>query len=144
MLSYTINPGQGMDVLLFGTTGTEILDILGQPDEIEKDEDEDFPSEMWIYAEKELTLFMEGSENKLLICIETSHPDTELFGKKIFGLEEAALKELMDKNDCGEVDAEDEAWGERRVSFDDVMMDFYFENGKLNTVNLSVVDDEED
>ena len=144
MIKYNIEPGVGLDVLLFGTNTKEILDILGEPADIEKDEDEDFPSEMWLYPEQQLTLFIEGDETKLLICIESNHPDTTLFGKKIFSMSEAEITALMDKNVCGEVDSEDEAWGERRVSFDDYMIDFYFENGTLNTVNFSVIDDDED
>lgn len=144
MIEYKIEPGVGMDVLLFGSTDTEITDILGDPAEIEQDDDDDFPSEMWIYPEHQLTLFMEGSEEKLLICIETNHPDTVLFGKKIFGISEKELMDLMSKNNCGEVETEDEAWGERRISFDDCMLDFYFDNGKLSTANFSVVDDEDE
>lgn len=145
MIEYKIEPGVGMGVLLFGTTAKEVIDILGDPVEIEKDDDDDFPSEMWLYPQFNLTLFMEGvGEEKLLICIETDHPDTTLFDKRIFGLKEKELLELMKKYDAGESDQEDEAWGERRLSFDELMIDFYFEGGQLVTVNFSVVDDEED
>ena len=143
-MNYTIEPGEGLDVLLFGMSANEITDILGKPEETDKDEDEDFPSEMWMYPEKELTLFFEGSEDQVLICIETNHPDATLFGKKIFGMKETELMDLMAKNDCGEADIEEEAWGEKRISYDELMLDFYFENGQLNTVNWSIIDDEDE
>lgn len=143
-MNYTIEPGEGLDLLRFGMDTREIIDILGAPAEKDTDDDEDFASEMWMYPEQQLTLFLEGEEPQVLICVETDHPDTTLFGKKIFEMSEKDLIALMTKNQCGEADIEEEAWGEKRVSYDELMLDFYFENGKLNTVNWSVVDDEEE
>ncbi len=143
-MKYNIEPGQGLDLLHFGMETNEIIDIMGSPEEKDKDDDDDFPSEMWMYPEQQLTLFMEGEESQLLICIETNNPETTLFGKKIFAMKEKDLMSLMEKNQCGEVDIEEEAWGEKRISYDDLMMDFYFENGSLNTVNWSIIDDEDE
>jgi hypothetical protein len=143
-MKYIIEPGEGLDVLVFGMEAKEIIDILGTPEEKDTDDDEDFASEIWMYHEKNLTLFVDGEESQVLICLETNHPDTLLFGNKIFEMKEQELIDLMTKNQCGVVDIEEEAWGEKRISYDDLMMDFYFENGKLNTVNWSIIEDEDE
>ena len=142
-MDYNILPGEGLSDLRFGSFPDEVIERLGEPGDCEK-ADEDLATEMWLYPDKQLTLFMEGSEPALLICIESEHPETTLFGKKIFELDEKQIIDLLKANNGGETDIEDEAWGERRVSFDDLMIDFYFEKGKLRTVNFSMMDEEED
>lgn len=143
-MKYLIMPGKGIDVICFGMNRDEVSAIIGKPEETEIDTEEGFASEMWIYQELKMTLFFEGDETPVLVCIETSHPDAQLFDKRIFTLTEKEIVAVMQAEGLSEMDAEDEAWGERRVSFDDVMIDFYFENGKLNTINWSIVDDEEE
>jgi hypothetical protein len=143
-MKYIISPGEGLEEIKFGMSHEAVTAILGKPDETDVESEEGLNSEMWIYDDLQMTLFFEGNDAPELVCIETDHPDTELFGKKIFGLSEKEIIALMQNSGKTELDVEDEAWGERRVSFDDAMIDFYFENGKLNTVNWSVDDDEED
>ena len=89
-------------------------------------------------------MFFRDDTPPVLIALETAHPETELFGQRVFEMDEAGLIELMKKNGLEFAETEDEAWGERRLSFDDAMIDFYFEDGKLNTVNWSVIVDEDD
>ena len=53
-------------------------------------------------------------------------------------LTEQELKKLMTEKGFKELDEEKEQWGEKRISFDDADIDFYFENGKLISVNYSL------
>ena len=55
-------------------------------------------------------------------------------GKKIFELNEKKIVQLMVQNNYFEQDAEDEAWGERRISFGEGNIDFFFENDELLAV----------
>jgi hypothetical protein len=144
-IKYIISPGIGLDKLAFGMNRDEVSQIIGKPDETDMDTEEGFTSEMWIYSGKNITLFFEGEDLPVLVCVEAFNPDTLLFGEKVFGMTERSIIDMMQKNGYKEVDTEDENWGERRVSFDDAMIDFYFENGKLNTVNWSIItEDDED
>jgi hypothetical protein len=143
-MKYIITLGDGLEEIKFGMFHENVTGILGSPDEKDVENEEGIDSEMWIYDDLQLTLFFEGNDEPELVCIETNHPDTTLFGQKIFELNENEIITMMQKSGGKELDVEDEAWGERRVSFDDAMIDFYFENGKLSTVNWSIDDDEED
>jgi hypothetical protein len=143
-ITYNIGIGEGLDNLKFGMNRDEVSKIIGKPDELELDTEDGDAAEMWIYPEKELTLFFEGDEMPILVSIESGHEDTELFGKKIFDLSEKDIISLLQANQAGEMEIEDEAWGEHRISFDDLMIDFYMENGKLNTVNWSMVISDDD
>ena len=59
---------------------------------------------------------------------------TTLFGQPIFDLEEKEIVKLMVDNNYFEQDVDIEAWGERRISFNEGNIDFFFEelNRKMN------------
>jgi hypothetical protein len=141
---YKIGIGEGLDKLKFGMNRDEVRNIMGIPDEQDLETEDEEAAEMWIYSEKDLTLFFEGDEMPILVSIESGHKDTELFGKKVFDLSEKDIVALLQANGAEELEIEDEAWGEHRISFDDLMIDFYMENGKLNTVNWSMVISDDD
>ena len=50
--------------------------------------------------------------------------------------------DLMMANGFEEIDEDEEEWGEKRISFDEALIDFYFESDELVTVNWGVFFDE--
>jgi hypothetical protein len=143
-MNYTIMPGEGLEEIKFGATADDVETVMGPPEEIDNDEDEFFHTKIWIYDEKGLTFFFEGDENPVLVSIESTHPDSTLYGVRIFELSEKDVMTLMNKNGFTDAEIEDEEWGEHRVSYDDIMTDFYFENGRLTTMNWSVTTGDDD
>jgi len=83
-------------------------------------------------------VFFEGKNNHVLSCFETDNEETTLFGKKVFSMTEQEIIELMKEEGLTQIDTEEEEWGEKRVSFDEGLIDFYFQDGKLVTVNWGV------
>jgi hypothetical protein len=133
-----IYPLKGINNLKFGSTQDEVRKILGEPDEIEHlEEDEDLSSIIWQYWNLGLTIFFDEMDNTIFASAEVEDPDALIFGKRIFDLNEKEAIELFKANGFSELDIEDHDWGERRVSFDDAMIDLYYEKGRLNCVNLS-------
>lgn len=131
----------GLDELKFGDSPETVKNLLGEPVEIEdigEEVDEDLDTILWSYDELGLTVFFEGKNNHVLSCFETDNEATTLFGKKLFSLDENAIIELMKENGLTMMDAEEEEWGEKRVSFDEALIDFYFQKNKLVTVNWGV------
>ncbi len=146
---FVIGLHQGMDTLEFGVSIARAKEILGEPSEIEvldKLDDDELNTQLFYYNDLGLTVFFEGDGEPILSCFETDNADTTLFGLKIFALTEAQIIQLMNEHGFIDIDSEVEEWGEKRVSFDDALIDFYFENDKLTTVNWGIVigDDEED
>jgi hypothetical protein len=80
-----------------------------------------------------MTLFFE-QENPELACIDVNNDECSLFGQKAFDLDERQIVELMVKNNYTEQDVDDEDWGERRVSFPEGNIDFYFDEGELVSI----------
>ena len=80
--------------------------------------------------------------------VELDHPDTELFGEKIMGKTEPEIVNLMEKNGNtdSEEDVEDnvgESHSDRRLSYDESMMDFFFRDNQLVYMNFGVFVDNE-
>ncbi|HSW67124.1 MAG TPA: hypothetical protein VLH16_00945, partial [Bacteroidales bacterium] len=140
---------EGLGILEFGQSYDEVLAILGEPSEIEilEDEDEDdddnLNTALCYFYELGLTLFLEGEEERYLVSIESDNVNLKLFGKNLFAMNEAEIINLMKLNGYNDMYTEDEEWGERRVCFEDAMIDFYFSSNKLVTVNWSCDIDED-
>jgi hypothetical protein len=61
-----------------------------------------------------------------------------LWGVKVFDLTEPELKVFFTHKGYKEMEVEDHDWGERRISFDDALIDFYFEGGKMISINYGI------
>lgn len=140
---------EGLNDLKFGDTPATVEKILGKPQETKKlsEEDDEIDEELdtilWEYDNEGLTVFFEGKNNHVLSCFETDNADATLFGKKVFEMNEKQIIELMKENGLTQIDKEEEEWGEKRVSFDEGLIDFYFQDTDLITVNWGVFVNEE-
>lgn len=133
-MDFTIELKKGIGNLMFGMTLEEVKQILGEPTEMETiDNGMEEETLVLHYDDQNLTLFFEG-ETKLLNCIDTDNEDTVLFGQKIYTLTEKEIAQLMIANNYFAEDIETESWGERRVTFIEGNIDFFFENDELMSV----------
>jgi hypothetical protein len=143
---YVIQLKKGLNDVPFGATAEEAHKYFGDPTEIEileKDLEEDPDTELWYFDDQSFSLFFEGDPDLVLTSIEINNQDATLFGKKIFGMSEDQIIELMKDNGFSEMYTEDEEWGEKLLSFEDALIDFYFEENKLVTANWSIDSPEE-
>ena len=136
-----IHPQKGFGDLDFAITDQQIIEKLGDPDatEVVDDDQESISTILWDYIDTGFSLFLEGDQKARLSACETDNPDTTLFGEQIFDMSEDEIINLMKENHFQNIDIDDEIWGERRVSFDDALIDFYFKNDRLVSVNWGVV-----
>ena len=137
-LKLEIEPKVGFGELKFGNTIEEVISVVGEAEDIENiQDDEDFNTVIMNYWEQGFSVFIEGygSEKSVISCFETDNPKATIFGKKVFGLKEDGVKELMLANGFKEVDTETEENGEYRLSFEDGLIDFFYEKGELTAVN---------
>lgn len=127
---------EGVGDIKFGMPVEEIVKLLGTADEVENiDNAADESTTVLRYNNDGLTLFCEG-ENPTLACIDISNEDCTLFGEQVFNLDERELVSLMVKNNITEQDVDEEDWGERRVTFNEGNIDFYYDNGELVSIIL--------
>lgn len=133
-MNLTINIKQGLGDVRFNMPVEEVVALLGNADEVENiDTAADEPTTVLRYNNHGITLFFEG-ENPVLACIDVSNEECTLFDKRIFDMNERQLVELMVANKYLEQDVDEEEWGERRVSFPEGNIDFFFDEGELVSI----------
>ncbi|HET6990727.1 MAG TPA: hypothetical protein VFJ43_05360 [Bacteroidia bacterium] len=127
--------------LSFGSPSDEALKLFGPAEETEELESIDgSKSAVWHYWTKGFTLFFDGPRTNRFCCAEIdSSVDLKMWDIPVFSLNEAQLKSLFVQNGFKELDEEHHEWGEKRITFDDAMADFYFENGIMVSVNFSTM-----
>jgi hypothetical protein len=137
--NYTIVPRKGFGSLLFGTTIDDTVSKLGEAQEIEQIDDEDIVNTVILhYWDQSTSLFFEGSAKPVLSCIETDCQEAVLFGSKVFELGQYDIINLMDNNGYTEYETDMEE-GERRLSFEEGLIDFFFQDALLIAVNWGVM-----
>ena len=130
-MNYLIKIKEGLGDIKFDMTIDEVTDLMGKADGVETiDNAVDEMTTLLHYCDGALTLFFEGDE-PVLQCIDISADDTTLFNKKIFDCGEKEIVQLMVDNGYFEQDADQEDWGERRISFNEGNIDFFFEEDEL-------------
>ena len=131
---------EGFGDISFGMTTDAISKMLGEPEEIESfDDDGDFKTTILNYWELGLSAFFEGIHNSVLSCLETDIPDSTLFGVHVFDLEEDEVISLMKQHGFEVAETEVDQDGEKRISYDDALIDFFFHEGDLVAVNWGVL-----
>jgi hypothetical protein len=130
-----IHPKLGTDNLKFGTQIEKVLELVGTPDETTNLDNDDVTTVVCNYWDKGYSLFFEGDDNPVFTCADIDNHNITLFGKKIFELKKKDIVTLMGANGFANPETEEEVWGETRLSYPDAVIDFYFEEGELNSVS---------
>lgn len=137
-----ILPLKGLGNLSFGQTIKQITQQLGEADEMEQLEDPDFETLVLNYHPDKLSLFFGGLGMSHLASIETQNKAAKLYGVEVFKLSKKEVVTLMAKNGFTEMESDKEE-GEERLTFEEAMLDCYFEKEKLIAVSWGVLLDDE-
>ncbi len=87
-----INLKNGIDKLIFGMKQKDVTTIYGKPDRNYKDEDDNV---IFAYNKLKIRLTFYKEEDFKLGYMVASHPDLELFGKKVINENIVELKKLL-------------------------------------------------
>ena len=146
-MRFEIKPGVGLDDLKFGATRDEVESLLGPPDEIDEDLDSDEPSVAYFYWTFDLSLHFDAEDDFLLGTMELGSEQATVEGVPVIGLlKDELVAALATHNlvDPVEQAAEDSDLGERAISYLPVALSFWLEDDHVDTVQWSVVLDEND
>ncbi|MES2591775.1 MAG: hypothetical protein V4608_07815 [Bacteroidota bacterium] len=131
-----IKPGIGLTALLFGSTMSDAEKAFGQPEDTQLIDDiEECQTTVWHYWENGFTLFFDEQNNQQFNCAEIDNNEALLWGHKIFDSKEKQIIELFKSKGIIHYETEQHDWGEKRLSFDEANIDFYFEKNKLVSIN---------
>ena len=87
-------------------------------------------------------IYFEGITKSVAACFETENQEAMLYGKKVFGLTKEEVIKMMKAQGFKELEEEEED-GELRVSFEDALIDFFFEGDKMTAVSWGVLVDDQ-
>ena len=145
MKDFTIVPLKGYGEIPFGMTLDETVKLLNMPDFYEELSDMEETGNRSIYYEYnalQTNIYFEGITKSVVACFETENEAAMLYGKKVFDMKKDEIVNLMKANGFKELEEETED-GELRVSFEDALMDFFFEDNQLSAVSWGVLVDEQ-
>ena len=145
MKDFTIMPLKGYGEIPFGMTLDETVKLLNMPNYYEELGDMEETGNRSIYYEYEdiqTNIYFEGVTKSVVACFETENEEATLFGENVFDLDKEEIINLMKANGFKELEEETED-DELRVSFEDGMIDFFFEDDMLMAVSWGVLVDEQ-
>ncbi|MBN2237953.1 MAG: hypothetical protein JW729_10355 [Bacteroidales bacterium] len=139
MLNLEMKPKEGLGDILFGEIPENLTKIMGEPETAEEIRtDDDLKTTILTFPNEGITVFLEGLVEPIVSNFDCDNEDATLFGVKVFEKTEAEIKQLMIDNGYSVFEEDEEEWGERRLSCEDALMDFYFLDEKLQAVNFGV------
>ena len=145
MEKFVIEPLKGFGDIPFGMALDDAVKKLGNPNFYEELSDMEETGNRSIYYEYEeidTNIYFEGITKSVVACCETENEEAILYGTKVFELSRAEVIVLMQDNGFKQLEEEDED-GEHRVSFEDAMIDFFFDGDKMTAVSWGVLVDEQ-
>ena len=140
-----MQPLKGYGEIPFGMTLDDTVKLLNMPDfyeELSDIEETGNRSIFYEYQEIQTNIYFEGITKSVVACFETENKAATLYGKKVFELEKGEVINLMKANGFKELEEENED-DEMRVSFEDALIDFFFEDETLTAVSWGVLVDEQ-
>ena len=147
MKDLTIMPLKGYGEIPFGMSLDETVKLLGMPEFYEELSDMEETGNRSIYYEYEnlqTNIYFEGITKSVVACFETENQEATLYEKPVFDLTKEEIIDLMKKQGFKELEEETED-DELRVSFEDALIDFFFDEDGLTAISWGVlVDDQGD
>lgn len=145
MKDFTIMPLKGYGEIPFGMSLDETVKLLGMPEfyeELSDMEETGNRSIYYEYEELETNIYFEGVTKSVVACFETENMEATLYGEPVFDLTKEEIIDLMKEHGFKELEEETED-EELRVSFEDAMIDFFFDEDELSAVSWGVLVDEQ-
>lgn len=145
MENFTIEPLKGYGEIPFGMTLDEAVKMLGMPnfyEELNDMEETENRSIYYEYDDLQTNIYFEGITKSVVACFETENENATLYGKKVFDLDQKAVIEMMKAKGFNELEQETED-GELRISFEDALIDFFFDEGGMTAVSWGVLVDDQ-
>ena len=144
MKNLTIEPFKGYGDIRFGMSIEDIVNIFGEPsnnEELESiiEENENY-SILYDYDDECMSICFEGVNKTIVASISTCNEDATLFGERVYEMDRKQIIDLMKRNGYKDYD-EEEQEGDTCLIYDELMMDFYFNDGELIDVVWGVLVD---
>lgn len=144
MNNLLIEPLKGYGEIKFGMSVEEVVSMCGLPSNNEELEPllegNENNSVLYDYDDDGFSVCFEGKVKTVVSSISTSNEDARLFGERVYEMDRNQIVDLMKRNGYKEFD-EEEQEGDTCLIYDELMLDFYFNEGELIDVVWGVLFD---
>jgi len=135
-----IRIGVGLSELHFGSSMADADLIFGKADKMEELNDlEISPTILWHYYQLGFSLFFDANNDQIFTCVDMMNPHAKLWDLTIFDFTEKQIIQLFKDKGIYLYEQEHHDWGEKRLSFDEANIDFYFQKNRLVSVNYGLI-----
>lgn len=144
-LDKSINLLEGFGKIPFGMKMESFIDLMGKPEqeEIISDEGDELKVILLSYPELSTSFFFEGdNDGMFLSSCDSESEEITIFGVEIMDLKISKIVALFEDKGVTEKEHEEEEWGEERISYNEFLIDFYFDNKRLKSVTWGMNHDE--
>ncbi len=142
MKNLEIKPMEGFGEIPFGALTADVNAILGEPLGMENVPTDDVIETLVLEYKDGISVFLEGETEPIVSNFDITNPTATLYGKEVFKMSPDEVTELMKAHGFNAIDTEEEEWGELRLSIEDALVDFYFEDKRLVSVNFAIMTNE--
>ncbi|MEM1322082.1 MAG: hypothetical protein AAGG75_17610 [Bacteroidota bacterium] len=146
-----VKSGLGLGPIRFGMRRKEVEAVLGEPDEIERFDGDEFEgsiTESWHYDEQEVSLSFDEESGWRLIVISVTSNDHLFEGQELIGMELEEFEDFIDALIFGDMDYEDcstpEMPNHQLIEVDELSMNFWFDDDALTEIQWSPLFDDEE
>ncbi|TXF91133.1 hypothetical protein FUA23_02580 [Neolewinella aurantiaca] len=136
-----IDPGIGLGVIKFGMHPSEILELIGAPNEIEVycySKNKDDRSESWHYEKYGFSISFSGEDNWMLDVISISSEDYHLFNSIKIGQSINEIERILKGLEINNLEYEDlsnlESPDHKLLSIDELSLNLWFDYGQLSEI----------
>ena len=139
-----IKQGQGLGVLKFGMSRSEVKLLLGEPsfiDDYSHSDSVNDLTESWEYDDLALSISFDEEEKWRLTMMSVTADFYELEGESLIGLNEEKIQQVLTSlkfenvglEDCSEIEGEDH----KVIEIEEKSMNFWFIDGVLDEIQWS-------
>ncbi len=134
---------EGFGPLQFGQSIEQTITVFGEAEEIDHlDTDDQMITVVLHYWDQQTSIFFEGGTKTVLSCVETDNPETTLFGHTLFDMSPNEVMKLMEEKGYAPPEVEEEE-GETRITYEDALIDFFYDGEYLLAANWGVLVNED-
>ncbi|MBI3509678.1 MAG: hypothetical protein HY064_03370 [Bacteroidetes bacterium] len=125
----------------FGASTEVIVSAMGSPEETENlDSGDGTLAPVWHYWSRGFSLFFDNEDGTRFCCVEADNSVIlKMLDTHVFKLNEDELRRLMKKYGFTQIEEELHEWGEKRLTFDEANVDYYFEKGIMVSINFGAM-----
>ncbi len=129
--------GKGLDDLPFGTSQSQVEEVLGKAEETDEFDMHGEKSVAWHYWNIGLSLNFDEGHDYLLSSMDIGAPEVEIFGEVLIGKDRKYVKEFLDQQNIGESEEE----MQRGLSYPKANLSLWFNGGTLEEIQWGIFEE---